>query len=40
MSEAFAEADAFQRFFCLLFVSDGMEVLREHYVFNGVEIRN
>ena len=40
MGEALAESYALERFFGLFFVSDGMEVLREHYVFNCVEIRN
>ncbi len=40
MGEAFAQADAFQGFFGLFFVGDGMEVLRKHNVFDGVQIRH
>src|SRR5262249_56124843 len=38
--ETVAGADAVQRFDGLRFVGDGMEVLREHDVFEGSEIRH
>ena len=40
MREAVAEADAAQGFVGLRFVGDAVEVLREHHVFDGGEIRD
>ena len=40
MRQAVGKADAAQRFFGLRFVRDAVEVLRQHHVFDGVEIRD
>jgi len=40
MRQSVAHAHALQRFFGLLFVRDAMEILCEHHVFHGSEIRH
>ena len=40
MREAMAEPDALECFGGLRFVGDAMEILREHHVFEGAEVRN
>jgi len=40
MREAVGEADTLEGFGGLLLIGYGMKILREHYVFDGVQVRN